>query len=107
MKKINARTQPGLAALKKEAPGVVKKMGYSKLGGPLPSQKLTRQQSKLLMKTGAELDQMMLGSFTEKMRKGANAKRTARNNETGKDSYQEYKLGGGTHNTFSGPKKRK
>jgi len=108
MKKINARTQPGLAALKKKAPGVVKDMGYFKSGGSMPSQKLTRQQSKLLMKTGAELDQMMLGSFTEKMRKGANAKRTARNNETGRDSYQEYKLGGGTHNTFSGkPKKRK
>ncbi len=108
MKKINAKTQPGLAALKKEAPAAVEKMGFYKSGGPMPSQKLTRQESKLLMKTGAELDQMMLGSFTEKMRKGANAKRMARNNETGRDSYQEYKLGGGTHNTFSGkPKKRK
>ena len=63
MKKINARTQPGLAALKKEAPGVVEEMGYFKGGGSMPSQKLTRQQSKLLMKSGAELDQMMLGSF--------------------------------------------
>lgn len=33
MKKINGETQPGLAALKKKAPGVVKNMGYFKLGG--------------------------------------------------------------------------
>ena len=84
MKKINPKTQPGLAALKKKAPGVVKDMGYFKRGGSMPSQKLTRQQSKLLMRTGGELDQMMFGSVTEKMRKGGNAKRLARNAETGK-----------------------
>jgi len=33
MKKINVKTQPGLAALKEKAPGVVKDMGYFKLGG--------------------------------------------------------------------------
>ena len=52
MKKINPKSQPGLAALKKKAPGVVKDMGYFKRGGSMPSQKLTRQQSKLLMRTG-------------------------------------------------------
>tara|TARA_Y100000389_G_C17358080_1_gene462209 strand:- start:594 stop:905 length:312 start_codon:yes stop_codon:yes gene_type:complete len=102
MKKINPKTQPGLAALKKKAPGVVKDMGYFKRGGSMPSQKLTRQQSKLLMRTGGELDQMMFGSVTEKMRKGGNAKRLARNAETGKETKQAYKLGGGTHNTYSG-----
>ena len=102
MKKINPKSQPGLAALKKKAPGVVKHMGYFKRGGSMPSQKLTRQQSKLLMRTGGELDQMMFGSVTEKMRKGGNAKRLARNAETGKETKQAYKLGGGTHNTYSG-----
>ena len=102
MKKINPKTQPGLAALKKKAPGVVKDMGYFRRGGSMPSQKLTRQQSKLLMRTGGELDQMMFGSVTEKMRKGGNAKRLARNAETGKETKQAYKLGGGTHNTYSG-----
>jgi len=33
MRKINAKTQPGLVALKKKAPGVVNDMGYFKLGG--------------------------------------------------------------------------
>lgn len=33
MKKINPETQPGLAALKKESPETVKKMGYMKKGG--------------------------------------------------------------------------
>ena len=102
MKKINPKSQPGLAALKKKAPGVVKDMGYFKRGGSMPSQKLTRQQSKLLMRTGGELDQMMFGSVTEKMRRGGNAKRLARNAETGKETKQAYKLGGGTHNTYSG-----
>lgn len=33
MKKIDAKKQPGLAALKKKRPEVVKKMGYMKKGG--------------------------------------------------------------------------
>jgi len=33
MKKIDAKKQPGLAALKKKRPDVVKKMGYFKKGG--------------------------------------------------------------------------
>ena len=33
MKKINPETQPGLAALIKESPETVKKMGYMKKGG--------------------------------------------------------------------------
>ena len=99
MKKINPKSQPGLEALKKASPSTVNKMGYYKHGGSMPSQKLTRQQSKLLMKSGGELDQMM---FTEKMRKGGDAKRLARNVETGKERKQAYKLGGGTHNTYSG-----
>jgi hypothetical protein len=102
MKKINPKLQPGLAALKKASPSTVNKMGYFKKGGSMPSQKLTRQQSKLLMRSGGELDDMMFGSITEKMRHGGNAKRLARNAETGKESKQSYKLGGGTHNTYSG-----
>mgnify|MGYP003639586231 FL=1 len=102
MKKINPKSQPGLAALKKASPSTVKDMGYYKSGGSMPSQKLSRQQSKLLMRSGGELDDMMFGSITEKMRQGGNAKRLARNAETGKESKQSYKLGGGTHNTYSG-----
>tara|TARA_R110000751_G_scaffold76003_1_gene152942 strand:+ start:1274 stop:1585 length:312 start_codon:yes stop_codon:yes gene_type:complete len=102
MKKINPKLQPGLAALKKASPSTVKDMGYYKSGGSMPSQKLSRQQSKLLMRSGGELDDMMFGSITEKMRHGGNAKRLARNAETGKESKQSYKLGGGTHNTYSG-----
>tara|TARA_R110001632_G_scaffold82191_1_gene182536 strand:- start:30 stop:341 length:312 start_codon:yes stop_codon:yes gene_type:complete len=102
MIKINPKLQPGLAALKKASPSTVNKMGYFKKGGSMPSQKLTRQQSKLLMRSGGELDDMMFGSITEKMRHGGNAKRLARNAETGKESKQSYKLGGGTHNTYSG-----
>jgi hypothetical protein len=102
MKKINPKSQPGLVALKKASPSTVKDMGYYKSGGSMPSQKLSRQQSKLLMRSGGELDDMMFGSITEKMRHGGNAKRLARNAETGKESKQSYKLGGGTHNTYSG-----
>ncbi|MEK6266327.1 MAG: hypothetical protein N2B06_16405 [Clostridium sp.] len=102
MIKINPKLQPGLAALKKASPSTVKDMGYYKSGGSMPSQKLSRQQSKLLMRSGGELDDMMFGSITEKMRHGGNAKRLARNAETGKESKQSYKLGGGTHNTYSG-----
>ena len=102
MKKINPKSQPGLVALKKASPSTVKDMGYYKSGGSMPSQKLSRQQSKLLMRSGGELDDMMFGSITEKMRYGGNAKRLARNAETGKESKQSYKLGGGTHNTYSG-----
>jgi len=102
MKKINPKSQPGLVALKKASPSTVKDMGYYKSEGSMPSQKLSRQQSKLLMRSGGELDDMMFGSITEKMRHGGNAKRLARNAETGKESKQSYKLGGGTHNTYSG-----
>ena len=74
----------------------------------LPYQKLTKQKSKLLCKqVGGELDNMIYGSMIEKMRKGGNAKRLSRNNETGQESMQEYKLGSGTHNTYSGVSKKK
>ena len=107
MKKINSELQPGLAALKKVSPSTVNDMGYYQKGGSMPFQKLTRQQSKLLMRSGGELDEMMTSSMIEKMTKGGNAKRLARNYETGGESMQEYKLGGGTHNTYSGPSKKK
>ena len=68
----------------------------------MPMSSLSRQESKLLMRDGAAIDDMMFGSLTEKMRKGGNAQRIARNAETGKESKQSYKLGGGTHNTYSG-----
>jgi hypothetical protein len=62
----------------------------------LPNQKLTRQKSKLLMRSGGELDDMMLGSVVEKMRKGGNAERIVKVKK-GKDKKQKYKLGGWTH----------
>ena len=79
-----------------------------KKGRPcLPKQKLSRQKSKMLMRTGGELENMMLNSVIEKMNKGGNAKRLAYSNETGQETMQEYKLGGGNHNTYSGPSKKK
>ncbi|MGK0255751.1 MAG: hypothetical protein ACI81I_000357, partial [Arcobacteraceae bacterium] len=36
----------------------------------LPKQKLTRQKSKLLMRSGGELDDIMMSSIIEKMNKG-------------------------------------
>ena len=75
--------------------------------GCLPKQKLTRQKSKMLMRSGGELDDMMMSSIVEKMNKGGDAKRLARDYETGSESMQEYKLGGGTHNTYSGPSKKR
>lgn len=56
----------------------------------LPNQKLTRQKSKLLMRSGGELDEMILGNI-EKFPKGGAKK----------------KLGGGTHNTYSGKSKKR
>lgn len=62
----------------------------------LKPQKITRQQAKLLMRSGGELDDMMLGSVVEKMRKGGKAKRVVKN-ENGSEKMQEYKMGGWTH----------
>jgi hypothetical protein len=63
----------------------------------MPSQKMTKQKSKLLCKqVGGELDDMMYGSMVEKMRKGGNAKRNAYKAESGKETMQEYKIGGWT-----------
>tara|TARA_R110002051_G_scaffold321795_2_gene410444 strand:- start:22642 stop:22890 length:249 start_codon:yes stop_codon:yes gene_type:complete len=73
----------------------------------LPKQKLSRQKSKMLMRSGGELDDMMLGSLIEKFRKGGKAKRLARNAETGIETKQAYKMGGGTRNTYSGPAQQK
>lgn len=74
----------------------------------LQRQKLTKQRSKLLCRQGGgELDDLMYGSMIEKMRKGGNAKRNAYNNETGEETMQEYNLGGGTHNTYSGKRKKR
>jgi|TARA_B110000444_G_scaffold238282_1_gene251728 hypothetical protein len=69
--------------------------------------KMSRQKSKMLMRTGGELDDMMLGSVIEKMNKGGNAKRIARDFETGQETKQAYNLGGGTHNTYSGKSKKR
>lgn len=73
----------------------------------LPKQKLSRQKNKILMRTGGELEDMMLNTIIEKMNKGGNAKRLSYNTETGKESMQKYNLGGGTHNTYSGISKNK
>ena len=73
----------------------------------LPKGKMTRQKTKMLMRTGGELEEMMLGSVIEKMNNGGNAQRIVRDTESGIESSQPYKLGGGTHNTYSGPSKSK
>ncbi len=41
----------------------------------LPKQKISRQKSKMLLRTGGELEDMMLGSVQEKMRKGVETER--------------------------------
>lgn len=69
--------------------------------------KKTRQQAKMLLKFGKELDDIMMGSVIEKVRKGGDARRVVKDVESGIESYQAYKLGGGTHNTYSGKKKSK
>jgi|TARA_B110000977_G_scaffold78459_1_gene105565 hypothetical protein len=74
----------------------------------LQRQKMTKQKAKLMCKQGGgELDDIMYGSMVEKMTKGTKAKRNAYSAETGVESMQEYGLGGGTHNTYSGKSKRK
>jgi len=61
-------------------------MGKSKKMG-LPKQKMTKQKTKLLVRmSGGELDNLMFGQSKSKMKKGGKKK----------------KLGGGTHNTYSG-----
>jgi hypothetical protein len=73
----------------------------------LQSHKLTKQKSKLLCKQGGgELDDIMYGSMVEKMKKGGNAKRNAYKAESGKESMQDYKMGGWTSSGTS-KKKRK
>jgi hypothetical protein len=62
----------------------------------LPKQKLSRQKSKMLMRTGGELEDMMQGSYTEKMRKGGDAERIVQD-KTGKEKKQKYKMGGWTY----------
>jgi len=52
-------------------------------------EKLSRQKAKLLMRTGGELDQMIMGRI-QKFNKGG-----------------KRKLGGGTHNTYSGKSKKR
>lgn len=60
-------------------------MGKSKRMG-LPKQKMTKQKTKLLVRmSGGELDNLMFGQSKSKMKKGG-----------------KKKLGGGTHNTYSG-----
>tara|TARA_R100001510_G_C7540478_1_gene128259 strand:+ start:91 stop:264 length:174 start_codon:yes stop_codon:yes gene_type:complete len=57
-------------------------MKYKKL----PKQKMSRQKFKLLLGKGGELDEIMEKSMLEKYNKGG----------------KKAKLGGGTHNTYSG-----
>lgn len=59
------------------------------------------------MRSGGELEEIMMSSIIEKMNRGGNAKRIVRDAESGIESKQAYKLGGGTHNTYSGPSKTK
>ena len=88
MKKIDPKKQPGLAALKKKAPGVVKDMGYMKAGGEKLLTKMTY---------GGGID--MSEKFVKAMRYGG-------------DKYgygkETMKLGGQSgRSVYSGSKKRK
>jgi len=47
------------------------------------------------------MDEAMSNSLMQKMRLGNNAKRLVKMRD-GSERMQEYKLGGGTHNTYSG-----
>lgn len=62
----------------------------------LPKQKISRQKSKMLLRTGGELEDMMLGSVQEKMRKGGDAERVVQDRD-GKEKKQKYKMGGWTY----------
>ena len=59
----------------------------------LPKQKISRQKSKMLLRTGGELEDMMLGSVQEKMRKGVETERVVQCRD-GKSKKQKYKMGG-------------
>ena len=59
----------------------------------LPKQKISRQKSKMLLRTGGELEDMMLGSVQEKMRKGVETERVVQSRD-GKSKKQKYKMGG-------------
>jgi len=59
----------------------------------LPKQKISRQKSKMLLRTGGELEDMMLGSVQEKMRKGVETERVVQGRD-GKSKKQNYKMGG-------------
>ena len=61
---------------------------------------------KIRVRFKSELDEIMMSSTIEKMRKGGNAKRIVKDVETGLEKKQAYKLGGGTHNTYSGRSKK-
>ena len=53
------------------------------------------------------MEDILYTSMVEKMRQGGDANRLARNAETGIETSQAYKLGGGTHNTYSGKSSKK
>ena len=59
----------------------------------LPKQKISRQKSKMLLRTGGELEDMMLGSVQEKMREGVETERVVQGRD-GKSKKQKYKMGG-------------
>lgn len=59
----------------------------------LQQSKISKQQVKLLCREGGELDDAMIGSMVEKMRKGGDAMRYATNAE-GTTKKQAYKMGG-------------
>lgn len=55
--------------------------------------KISKQKVKLLCRKGGELDEAMLSSLIEKMRKGGDAMRYARSAD-GSTKKQAYKMGG-------------
>ena len=72
----------------------------------LPIQKLTKQKAKILCRQGGEMEDVLYTSMVEKMRKGGNAKRIARDAQSGMETMQEYKMGGWTSSKKKSKKRK-
>lgn len=71
----------------------------------LQQSKISKQKVKLLCREGGELDEAMLASMVEKMRKGGDAMRYAKSAD-GSTKKQAYKMGGWV-DEYGGSNKKK
>ena len=72
----------------------------------LPKETIKKQKTKILLRHGAELDEAMMGSIVDKMRKGGESKRSAYKAELGMETMQEYKMGGWTSSKKKSKKRK-